>query len=120
MFFGILNGAVFDWPWSTIHFGSGLALGIACGFFLRDRRRRSTLIFGVGLLVLWELTEIGLRTLAADAPGFTARIKPYVPAPFFGPFAAHESWSNIIGDLTAGSVGLLASFFSVTRRRPRP
>lgn len=97
-----MNVAVFDWPWSVIHWSSGFVIGVLLTVFLRKVKAGKFWSSGLGLLVLWELVEITLRYLDIHAHETVAPLKQAVASFAFAP----ESIANIIGDLAIGSAGL--------------
>ncbi len=100
--FGEINVAVFDWPWSLVHWVSGFTIGAILATFVWLRPPRRFWVSGVGLLVLWELTEMTLRYLDVHAHDAVAPLKQAVSGFAFAP----ESSANTIGDLIIGAVGL--------------
>jgi len=113
MLYGTINQAMFDWPWSGIHFVSGLLIGLALAILIKRANNKLFWIIGVGLLGAWELIEISLHYLDVHAHDFIAPLKESVAGFAFAP----ETVTNLIGDLLMGSVGLL---FGITVIRKTP
>lgn len=107
--FGQINVAVFDLPWSVIHFISGVTIGAILVGFVRLQPHRKFWSVGVGLLVLWELVEITLRYLDVHAHAVVAPLKQAVAGFAFAP----ETTLNIIGDLIIGSIGLMLGSWAI-------
>ncbi len=101
--FGQINAAVFDWPWSGIHWLSGFVIGVLLILFLKIIKPGRFWSLGFGLLLLWELVEITLRYLDVHAHEAIAPLKQTVGGFAFAP----ESTANIVGDLAIGSLGLV-------------
>jgi len=100
--FGAINVAMFDWPWSGIHFISGLLIGLALAIFFSKNLVRRFWLAGIGLLVLWELVEKSLGYFDQYHHQFIAPLKQAVSGFAFAP----ETIANTVGDLIIGSVGL--------------
>lgn len=135
MLFGAINIAMFDWPWSGIHFLSGLVAGLVLSAvsFLHPRRSSSLSPIrlevhgrGVGVedqfwtagltvLILWELTEITLRYLDGHAHQAIRPLKDAVGGFAFAP----ETHLNTLGDLVIGSIGLWLGRWVMSRRSVR-
>lgn len=100
--FGPVNIAMFDWPWSGIHFLSGLVIGVI--FVLANRRRpwRSSILLGLFLLILWECFEGFLRYMDLNHHAGVLPLKTALDGAFFD----IESWANLIGDIIIGMVGI--------------
>lgn len=107
--FGAINVAMFDWPWSGIHFMSGFLIGALLAVLINKQRPGRFWTFGEGLLVLWEIVEKTLRYLDAHAHEAIAPFKQAVAGFAFAP----ETVANTTGDLIIGSVGIATSLFLV-------
>lgn len=113
--FGSVNIAMFDWPWSGIHFLSGLCVGLMLGFVRGWRPTRRFWTIGILVLVIWELIERTLRFLDIHAHDTIAPFKASVASFAFG----EETWANTIGDVIIGSVGLLFGRWVTAFRQPK-
>lgn len=102
MLFGEVNQAAVDWPWSVIHVGSGVAIGLVLISVMRAPGYRQFWLAGMGLLILWELVEVSLRLLDMHAHEFIRPLKQAVHGFAFD----QESPGNILGDLVVGGLGL--------------
>ena len=111
--FGPVNIAMFDWPWSGIHFTSGLLIGLMLGFVRGTRPPKKFWTIGIGLLVIWELIEFVLRWLDIHDPQAVSALKQSVAGFAFG----RETPINSFGDLVIGSVGLLSGRWLTAWRR---
>ena len=105
LIFGPVNEAMFDWPWSGIHFVSGLLIGLVLVTWPRTRFMKRFWFTGIGLLILWELFEFTLRTLDIYAHEAVAPLKQTMAGWFF----AKENLVNVIGDIVIGVSGLWLS-----------
>ncbi|MBI5467393.1 MAG: hypothetical protein HY975_04250 [Candidatus Kerfeldbacteria bacterium] len=101
-FFGSINVAMFDWPWSIIHLMSGTLIGLLLAVSFRLARRQTFWWTGIGLLAVWELYEWLMHYLDVHHHAVIAAYKTAVDSFAFAP----ETWVNITGDLIIGSVGL--------------
>lgn len=113
--FGSVNIAMFDWPWSGIHFLAGLLIGLLLGFVRGWRPTKRFWVIGLGALVLWELVERTLRFLNIHAHTFIAPLKASVASFAFG----EETIANSLGDLMIGSLGLYIGRTLTGFRRPK-
>lgn len=112
-FFGSINVAMFDWPWSIIHLMSGTLIGLLLALILRRPRPRTFWWVGVGLLVIWEKYEWLMHYLDVHHHTVIAAYKTAVDSFAFAP----ETWVNILGDLIIGSVGLAAGRWVIRQLR---
>ena len=94
--------AVFDWPWSAIHFTSGTIIGAILFFSAKIRGSWTPWVIGFSLLALWECVEVTLFFLDVHAHETIAPLKRAVSGFGFAP----ETTTNIIGDLLIGVAGL--------------
>lgn len=108
--FGTLNEAMFDWPWSGIHFSSGLAIGVIGTWWGLLRPRRRFWWIGSGALTIWEVYEATLRYFDIHHHQFIAAYKASVMNFAFGA----ESWWNVAGDLMIGLVGMIVGRWVVS------
>ena len=104
MIFGTENIAMFDWPWSVVHFFAGVIIGVIFSL-QRSVGQRRALEWGFGLLALWELVEIFLR-LEKNSP----TVGPTLHRIFTQNYFAAESTINSIGDLVIGSLGIIVGY----------
>lgn len=100
--FGTLNVAVFDWPWSGIHFMSGATIGLLGTWWSLTRPTRRFWSVGLSLLAVWEVYEATLRYLDTHHHQFIAGFKATVMEFAFG---AESGW-NVAGDLLIGIAGM--------------
>lgn len=114
--FGTENVAMFDWPWSVIHFTSGTVIGLLGGWLFQAKPLVRFWIFGSGLLLLWEVYERAMHYLDLYhhqlVIGFKAGVMGFAFAP--------ETWVNTTGDLVIGGVGMLLGrwmMLNILRRR---
>lgn len=100
--FGTINVAMFDWPWSGIHFASGFLIGLVLAIILKRRQARPFWLIGVGVLGFWEIVERTLRYLDVHHHQAIAVFKASVAGFAFAP----ETVANTSGDLIIGALGL--------------
>lgn len=115
--FGSINIAMFDWPWSMIHFMSGALIGLVATWWTITRRSRVFWWLGPSLLVIWEIYERMMHYLDVHHHAAIAAFKTAVDNFAFAP----ETKLNTFGDLVIGTVGLLVgrSIVVYIRRRFR-
>ncbi len=101
--FGSINIAMFDWPWSGIHFMSGTLIGLIAAWWPPTRRRKVFWWLCIGILFLWEVYERTTQYLDVHHHEVIAGFKIAVNNFGFAP----ETKLNSFGDLVIGSVGLL-------------
>jgi len=111
--FGPINRAVFDWPWSGIHFLSGVCIGALLA--LLGRGRKILAVVGIGLLIIWEAIERTLHFLDVYHHAFIAPLKNAVDGFAF----AAEVPANIAGDIFIGTIGLFVGWFIIKKIRQR-
>lgn len=100
--FGAVNIAMFDWPWSGIHFMSGLLIGLITAWWSRTRVSKVFWSVSIGLLALWEVYERILHYLDVHHHQFIAGFKATVMNFAFAP----ETKLNTFGDLVIGTLGI--------------
>lgn len=117
LLFGAPDQSFFDSYWTLIHFSSGIATGFAIIMAYRmNKRPLSARVYGrisLILLILWEYFEMSLRFFEKYNHPLAESLKVIIPKTFFG----LESRTNIIADLTVGSIGLYLIYQYLCRRK---
>lgn len=93
---------MFDWPWSGIHWASGLCIGAVLAILIKRRQTELFWSVGFGVLVLWEVVEKSSHYFDVHAHQAVAPLKLAVGGFAFAP----ETAINTLGDLIIGATGL--------------
>jgi hypothetical protein len=103
---------MFDWPWSGVHFVSGLVIGLMMIIGL-GLRSKNFWVIGVSLLLFWELVERSLHFLDVYHHQAIATLKASVGGFAFAP----ETALNATGDMIVGCLGIFIAHL-LLRKKP--
>ncbi len=106
---------MYDWPWSGIHFTSGLIIGLILASRKTVSQPKWLWTIGVGLLAVWEVIERTLQYLDRNHHAF---ILPFKQAVAGFAFTPETNW-NLLGDMTIGPLGILIGWLIIRNLRRR-